>query len=50
MMESTDHTLQTLEELKKENKHIKIINQENKGAAASRNVGLSQMTGDVYMF
>ncbi|GEP79125.1 glycosyltransferase family 2 protein [Staphylococcus carnosus] len=47
---STDHTLQTLEELQRENKHIKIINQENKGAAASRNVGLSQMTGDVYMF
>lgn len=47
---STDKTQETLENLQKENKHIKIINQENKGAAASRNVGLAHMTGDVYMF
>ncbi|MDY5059851.1 glycosyltransferase family 2 protein [Staphylococcus simulans] len=47
---STDGTLEALETLQKENKHVKIISQSNKGAAASRNVGLSHITGDVFMF
>lgn len=47
---STDKTQEVLEQLAKEYKNIKIINQENKGAAVSRNNGLAQMTSDVFMF
>ena len=47
---STDDSKATLEQLQKEYKNVIIINQENKGAAASRNVGISSMTGDVFMF
>ena len=36
--------------MQKEYKHIQVINQENKGAAASRNVGLTNISGDVFMF
>ncbi|SCS24858.1 glycosyltransferase family 2 protein [Staphylococcus caeli] len=47
---STDDSKATLEQLQKEYKNVIIINQENKGAATSRNVGISSMTGDVFMF
>ncbi|PTI38859.1 glycosyltransferase family 2 protein [Staphylococcus succinus] len=47
---STDESAMLLEQLQKEYKNIVCINQENQGAAASRNKGLSCMTGDVFMF
>ncbi|MCD8821702.1 glycosyltransferase family 2 protein [Staphylococcus gallinarum] len=47
---STDDTQDVLKQLQKEYKHIQVINQENKGAAASRNVGLTNISGDVFMF
>lgn len=47
---STDDSKIELEKLQNEYKHVIIINQENQGAAASRNVGLANMTGDVFMF
>ncbi|NWK84861.1 glycosyltransferase family 2 protein [Staphylococcus sp. GSSP0090] len=47
---STDGSKKELEKLQNEYKNVIIINQENQGAAASRNVGLAHMTGDVFMF
>ena len=47
---STDESRTVLEQLQKEYPNITLINQENKGAAASRNKGLAHMTGDVFMF
>lgn len=47
---STDATQDVLTTLQKEYKHIQVFEQENKGAAASRNVGLNYVTGDVFMF
>src|SRR5699024_1193220 len=47
---STDDSKDVIEKLQKEYNYITLINQENKGAAASRNEGLAHMTGDVFMF
>lgn len=47
---STDNSKRELEKLQKEYKHVIIINQTNQGAAASRNAGIANMTGDVFMF
>ncbi|MBF7017734.1 glycosyltransferase family 2 protein [Staphylococcus durrellii] len=47
---STDTTQAVLAQLEKEFKNIKIINQDNKGAAISRNIGLTHVTSDVFMF
>ena len=47
---SEDDSKFVLEQLQKEYKNITIINQENQGAAASRNVGIANMSGDVFMF
>lgn len=43
---STDHTLDVLKELEREKQHFKIINQDNHGAATSRNVGLEALSDD----
>ncbi|WP_367081060.1 glycosyltransferase family 2 protein [Staphylococcus capitis] len=47
---STDNTKRVLTELQKEHKNIKVINQDNQGAARSRNVGLEAMSDDVEGF
>ena len=47
---STDDTVETIENLARDYKTIRVIHQKNKGAAASRNVGLDHMTGDAFMF
>lgn len=47
---STDNSQQVLEQLRKEYSNMVIVNQTNKGAAASRNKGLELITGDVFMF
>ncbi|ERF49103.1 glycosyltransferase family 2 protein [Staphylococcus arlettae] len=47
---STDESLAVLQELAKMYKELTIINQENAGAAASRNRGLASMSSDVFMF
>ena len=47
---STDHTKNVLTELQKEHKNIKVIQQDNQGAARSRNVGLEAMSDDVEAF
>ncbi|MCU5746916.1 glycosyltransferase family 2 protein [Staphylococcus sp. SQ8-PEA] len=47
---STDDSLQVINKIARENLNIKVINQDNQGAAAARNHGLEQMTGDVFMF
>lgn len=43
---STDNSLEILENYSKTDPRIKIINQKNSGAAAARNNGLAQATGD----
>ncbi|HJE01512.1 glycosyltransferase family 2 protein [Staphylococcus auricularis] len=47
---STDETADRLDTLKQQFPTMKVIHQENQGAAASRNKGLSHMTGDAFMF
>ncbi|KKI64341.1 glycosyltransferase family 2 protein [Staphylococcus cohnii] len=47
---STDESKQVLERLQKAYKNIRIINQENQGAAMSRNNALAYVTGDAFMF
>lgn len=47
---STDHTKHELTELQKEFPNIKVIHQENQGAARSRNVGLAAMDDDTDAF
>ncbi|MCG7339817.1 glycosyltransferase family 2 protein [Staphylococcus sp. ACRSN] len=47
---STDETQKVLEQIQKEFKNIIVIEQQNKGAAASRNVGLTYVTGNMFMF
>lgn len=47
---STDNTLNILEKYKKQDKRIKIINQENKGLAISRNIGLDKAHAEYVYF
>ena len=47
---STDNTKRVLTELQKVHPNIKVINQDNQGAARSRNVGLDAMSDDVEGF
>lgn len=47
---STDNTKQVLTELQKEYPNIKVIHQDNQGAARSRNVGLAAMDDDTEAF
>lgn len=47
---STDNTLNILREYAKKDKRIKIISNENKGAAASRNVGIENACGEYIGF
>ena len=47
---STDNSLAILEDFSKADKRIKIINQENKGASAARNVGLRAARGEYVAF
>ena len=47
---STDNTLSVLQNTSQGDKRITIINQENSGVSAARNVGLSTITGDFVMF
>ena len=45
---STDHSVEVIDKIK--DKRIKVINQENRGAAKARNVGLSKAIGRYIMF
>lgn len=47
---STDNSAEILSEYEKKDNRIIIINQSNKGAGESRNVGLSQAKGDYLFF
>lgn len=47
---STDHSLGILEELQKLDVRVKVFNQENKGPAAARNVGLKNARSKYIMF
>lgn len=48
--ESTDNTLKLLENLQKEHKFIKIINQKNSGSGKARNKGIANATGEYLAF
>ena len=48
--ESTDNSLEILEELKKEYDFIKIINQKNRGSGKARNNGINNATGEYIAF
>ncbi len=47
---SKDNSLKIIEEYAKNDSRIKIINQENKGIAATRNVGIENVTGEYFIF
>ena len=47
---STDHTLDILNELQAIDSRVKVFNQENKGPATARNVGLKNAHGKYIMF
>ena len=47
---STDNSLLISQELQKEDKRIKIINQKNSGVSYSRNKGIQEATGEYIMF
>ena len=47
---STDSSLKILQEYASKDNRFKIINQENKGLAESRNIGLSVAIGDYVLF
>lgn len=47
---STDNTLKICQELAKENKNIKLINQSNKGVSEARNKGIEMATGEYIAF
>lgn len=47
---STDYSLNILKEYEKKDKRIKIINQENKGLGATRNVGMKIAKGEYISF
>ena len=48
--DSTDNSLNILQEYAKKDKRIKIISQKNTGVAMARNTGLSVATGDYILF
>lgn len=47
---STDNSLEVCKALAKDNEHIKIINQINKGLSEARNSGIREAVGDYLMF
>lgn len=47
---STDNSLKILENYKEKDKRVKVISQENKGIAQTRNIGLENITGDYVLF
>ena len=47
---STDKSLMILKEYEKKDKRIKVINQNNKGLAGTKNVGMKVATGDYITF
>ena len=47
---SSDKSPEICDEYKKRDNRIKVIHQENKGAAAARNVGIQNSTGEYIMF
>lgn len=47
---STDRTLQILEKYKADDKRITVINQENRGQSAARNIGIDKAEGDYICF
>ena len=47
---SADSSLSICEELAKNHSNIKVISQENSGAASARNAGLSEANGEYIMF
>ncbi|WP_017176820.1 glycosyltransferase family 2 protein [Staphylococcus massiliensis] len=47
---STDQSIQLLHQLAKNDARLKIFSTEHRGISAARNYGLSQMTGDMFMF
>ena len=47
---STDDSLKVCQRYEKADDRIKIIDQENQGVSAARNMGLSESTGDYIMF
>ena len=47
---ATDNSLQILNEYSRKDKRIKVINNENKGVGASRNIGLELAMGDYVSF
>ena len=47
---STDNSLMILKEYEKKDKRIKVISQNNKGLAATKNVGMKVATGDYITF
>lgn len=47
---STDGSLKILEEYSSKDSRIKIINQQNQGVSAARNVGIDNATGDYVSF
>ncbi len=47
---STDNSLQVLTDIKKNDKNIVLLTQENKGQSIARNVGIQHAKGDYLMF
>lgn len=47
---STDNSLNIINEYRKKDKRIKLINNKNNGVSYSRNIGIKQSTGDYIMF
>lgn len=47
---STDNSLEVLKEFARKDKRIKVLNQENKGVSAARNLGIENATGIYIMF
>ena len=47
---STDNSLEILRKYAKQDSRIKVINQENKGLGATRNVGMTIVNGEYIMF
>lgn len=47
---STDDTYQIAERYSRQDTRIKLVKQKNQGVSAARNIALSKVTGDYYMF
>lgn len=47
---STDHSLRILQQRAQNDKRIRVLRQENKGAAAARNLGFQESNGDYVIF